>query len=524
MTKFLEFRNYFREVIRPYVGSSTDLSEMFGGAAFPASFLPGATAPAVGVGVGANSESAPTNGVASSALLPSRAQDGVSAGVPRLPMVPDPAKHAQLFPTAAGLPGSGGRSPGTVDMTVLAYAQWLSEMKQQSTNARYQQQAELDLIREAISANTNDLGEFKRQSTQVVQQLQAQVVELRASLRDVTQDLAQQIQRRADGINSLRDAQSQMDGGRQPIADQVERLQAEIVQLASSTRALEGDLGDVRRALGSSQEQTVIKFGEVDQAMSLCHSAVAGAKQEFTDTKGDWKRGQDLLGQAISTLSQDFADFQKHSSTVLNKLQSDVYHLESVGRDEKDRLNRAEAQISGIAQGVYHTANEMILMKSETKRNEAQPQPQAQPQTEYMLDSAAPQRQFATPALVRATSDGVGSGSVGSSAACRGSGCPTAIAPPACQPVHSMPLVPRQMSQERQPQQPSLPPPQQTVGSRVASPVVVGVGVETLRAPSPQTSVFPRIPQGGFGQPFGSPAVLPAAPASPMTNTLFPGR
>merc|ERR1740120_617886 len=107
--------------------------------------------------------------------------------------------------------------------------------------------------------------------------------------------------------------------------------------------------------------------------MSMFHGSVAGLRQDSADTKQDWKRGQDLLGQAISTMSQDLADFQKHTNTVLNKVQSDMHLFESHGREDKDRLSRAEAQITGVATNLYHTANELTMLKSDHSVPEAGP-------------------------------------------------------------------------------------------------------------------------------------------------------
>merc|ERR1719336_2163239 len=105
--------------------------------------------------------------------------------------------------------------------------------------------------------------------------------------------------------------------------------------------------------------------------MSMFHSNVAGVRQDLADTKQDWQRSQDLLGQAITTMSQDFADFQKHISTVMNKVQSDMQLAESHNIEEKERLSRAEAQISGVATNLYHTANELIMLKQESPMLEA---------------------------------------------------------------------------------------------------------------------------------------------------------
>merc|ERR1719440_149447 len=104
--------------------------------------------------------------------------------------------YAQWLSPMLGAPalfgGIADPSLGDVDVTVMAYAQWLSEMKQQATNTRYQSQAELDIMRDAINANNGELVDFKRHSSQVVQQLQGQVTEIRARLSDAFAEMAQQ--------------------------------------------------------------------------------------------------------------------------------------------------------------------------------------------------------------------------------------------------------------------------------------------------------------------------------------------
>lgn len=291
-----------------------------------------------------------------------------------------------------------------VDVTVMAYAQWISEMKQQATNARYQHQAELDLMRDAINANNGELVDFKRHSSSVVQQLQSQVTELRAKLSDTVAELSQLARQRAENekvtavaITELREAvgnrQMEVDTGRRGMADQLERLRSEV---DNRMRHVEGDMSSLKKAVSGGQEQTIMKFGEVDKAMSMFHGTLGTSRQELTDTQDDWKKSQELMGKAISTLSQDMADFHKHTSTVLNKLQSDVYHLEEVGRETKDRLHRSEAQVTGMQQSMYNTANELILLRSDK-------------------DDASSQAGsvFRTPPAKRETSGGFGESKIG---------------------------------------------------------------------------------------------------------------
>lgn len=296
--------------------------------------------------------------------------------VPGYLIPPPPMERASpMGASGYGPPGFSEQQASDVDVTVMAYAQWLSEMKQQATNARYQQQAELDLMRDAINANNGELVDFKRHSSQVVQQLQGQVTELRARLSDAFAEMAQQSrqrteveQRTGNAIGGLQQAlntrQMDLDSNRRSLAEQLERLSTEV---ESKLQLLEGEVGNIKRALGSGQEQTIMKFSEVDKAMSIFHQNINGARQELTDTREDWKKSQDLLGQAISTLSQDLADFQKHASTVMNKLQSDAYHFEELGRDSKERMRSIEAQLTGIQQSVYSTNNELILLRGKAE-------------------------------------------------------------------------------------------------------------------------------------------------------------
>lgn len=306
--------------------------------------------------------------------------DGFSPSEPIAELGGRPEKSSSsLFGGAAGFDGG----MGDVDVTVMAYAQWLSEMKQSAKNSQYQQQAELDLMRDAVNANNNELIDFKRHSSTIQQQLQGQVTELREQMSEALKEISGIQRQRNDievrcttEINNIRDAlnvrQAEMDAIRRSQADQISQLHSSVLQVESKFQQNESDMSNLKKALASSQDQTIGKFSEVDKAMSLFHGSVHTVRSELQETKQDWKKGQDLLGQAISTLSQDLADFQKHMNTVMNKLQSDVYKLEEQDRSSKERMNRIESQMSGMQQNLYSTANDVILMKNgpaeETRR------------------------------------------------------------------------------------------------------------------------------------------------------------
>merc|ERR1740129_2337157 len=101
--------------------------------------------------------------------------------------------------------------------------------------------------------------------------------------------VAETEQRTGQVIGGLRDAfqvrHTDLDTDRKTLAQHVEKLQQEVLRLDSGLRLAEGEVSNVRKALGSSQEHTVTKFGEVDQAMSMFHNGVNSLRQEMLDTR-----------------------------------------------------------------------------------------------------------------------------------------------------------------------------------------------------------------------------------------------
>merc|ERR1719233_572298 len=82
------------------------------------------------------------------------------------------------------------RGTDTIDVTVLAFAQWLSEMRSRSNASLQQMLAEMGIIRNGITTNNTELAEFKRNTATVQQQMQSQITDLRDKLTDAYTEIA----------------------------------------------------------------------------------------------------------------------------------------------------------------------------------------------------------------------------------------------------------------------------------------------------------------------------------------------
>ncbi|CAJ1386681.1 unnamed protein product [Effrenium voratum] len=173
----------------------------------------------------------------------------------------------------SGRRSTSSTSLADVDATVLAYAQWLSELQSQASDVRCHQQAELDVLREAVSAQSSELSEFKRHCAQLIQQLQGQVSELRSKLGE-----------RA-GVGAIGASEDSFGLGLASLSEGSPALGLK------ATASLE--ISKLHRSLGVVQEQTLLKFGEVDQAMNILHGNCTNLHKELQGSRGDWKKSQE---------------------------------------------------------------------------------------------------------------------------------------------------------------------------------------------------------------------------------------
>jgi hypothetical protein len=84
-----------------------------------------------------------------------------------------------------------------LDVTVLAFAQWVSEMKTRQNNSNHQMQAEMSIIRNAITSNNTELGDFKRHSAAIQQQMQSEINEIREKLGTVFMEITSAVRNNA---------------------------------------------------------------------------------------------------------------------------------------------------------------------------------------------------------------------------------------------------------------------------------------------------------------------------------------
>eukprot|EP00392_Amoebophrya_sp_AT5.2_P010398 g10458.t1 len=77
-----------------------------------------------------------------------------------------------------------------VDVTALAFAQWISELKARTNSTQQQMLGEMGIIRNGVSSQCAEFSDFKRNSTNVSQQQQQQLSDMRERLQEAYNEIA----------------------------------------------------------------------------------------------------------------------------------------------------------------------------------------------------------------------------------------------------------------------------------------------------------------------------------------------
>lgn len=227
-----------------------------------------------------------------------------------------------------------------LDVTVLAFAQWLSEMKLRSGSSLQQMLAEMGIIRNGITTNNTDLTEFKRHTATVQQQMQSQISDLRDKLADAYseignlkktktqfeqevhaeyQSLAEQLQFKNLELETLKKTYSQTH----------QQLQQQIMQLQSEVKELRMKGEENQRQNLLSTEQKMSKVNEVEMATQLSSSEIKRLRSDHDQAISNLAENMSRWNDTMRDLSKEFHDFQKVMNVNQQRLQSAIWEAQA---------------------------------------------------------------------------------------------------------------------------------------------------------------------------------------------------
>merc|ERR1719271_202822 len=231
-----------------------------------------------------------------------------------------------------------------LDVTVLAFAQWLSDMRSRSTASVQQMLAEMGIIRNGITSNNADLVEFKRNTATVQQQMQSQIIDLRDKLTDAYSEianlkksktqfeqeltanytsLAEQFHFRSMEQETLKKAYSQTH---QQLQDQILALQQEVGELRLK-------LEESHRLDFLSTEQQHSRVAELDLNSQYVSNELKRMRQDYDAAIATTTAGIQKWNDTVRDLRRYFDDLKRLQAQSHQKLQGQVWDVQHDARD-----------------------------------------------------------------------------------------------------------------------------------------------------------------------------------------------
>lgn len=235
-----------------------------------------------------------------------------------------------------------GQNTDTIDVTVLAFAQWLSEMRSRSNSSLQQMLAEMGIIRNGITSNNTDLTEFKRNTATVQQQMQSQISDLRDKLTDAYTEIAnmkktksqfeQEVHAEYQSLSEqLQFKTLELETLKKAYAQTHQQLQQQIIQLQSEISDVRTKGEDTGRQANITNEQNGNKIAEVEMAAQYANNELKRLRSDHDHAIANVAENMNRWNDTLRDLSKEFHSFQKVMNVNQQKMQSNFWDLQKGG-------------------------------------------------------------------------------------------------------------------------------------------------------------------------------------------------
>lgn len=293
--------------------------------------------------------------------------DGMNSGQPNMQFEFHAEPHTQQAPLGAAQPQAHTASQYTmgqpreeVDVTMQAFSNWLTEVKARSNNSLQQMLAEMGIIRDGITSNNTDLTEFKRHSTSIQQQMQSQLTDLREKLTSAFGEITSLVKQKTatdqelmSEINSLQQQLSlktaELDALKKSYSQTHQQLQNHLLAIQNQVQGTYTDIQAVKKHAQGVYDSAQIKFQEIDDNIRRLEAVLEEANRENAQQGDALQHDVGKVHLGLTSLSAEFFDHKRSSTTIHNKLQSQAWVLEEARRRGKEGKEMPELSNPALA-------------------------------------------------------------------------------------------------------------------------------------------------------------------------------
>jgi|EP00927_Polykrikos_kofoidii_P055726 predicted nucleic acid-binding Zn-ribbon protein len=238
--------------------------------------------------------------------------------------------------------GSQHRLPPVqdLDVTVLAFAQWLSEMRSRSNASLQQMLAEMGIIRNGITSNNTDLTEFKRNTATVQQQMQSQISDLRDKLTDAYTEISnikktksqfeQEVHAEYQSLSEqLQFKTLELETLKKGYTHNHQQVQQQLIQLQTEVNELRIRSDDNHRSATMATEQHHGKVGELEMASQYSTNELKRLRSDHDQAISNLAENMNRWNDTLRDLSKEFHNFQKVMNVNQQRIQSNLWDVQA---------------------------------------------------------------------------------------------------------------------------------------------------------------------------------------------------
>lgn len=266
-----------------------------------------------------------------------------------------PAVPLDSYPCGLSLGLGTEPAPLDLEVTVLAFAQWVTELKARQTSSYQQVQAELSVIRNSIASNHTELTDVKRHGAAIQQQMQSEINEIRESLSNVFMEITAAVRNNAGAdqelklkIQSLNEQAVRNETAFAQLADAADQSQIKlrnaVQEMQRSSERMRDELLALTRQADGLESTVTDRTERISNDMDQFHQDVRTQLERRKEQLRKMINDVATIGESLQNLVNDLSEQRRVSTDAQSKLQSSIYVLDQVLRKDTGSVSSRNLQ------------------------------------------------------------------------------------------------------------------------------------------------------------------------------------
>lgn len=269
----------------------------------------------------------------------------------------------------------GEPPPTDMDVTVLAFAQWVSHTKARHTHTQQQMQAEASMIKNNVAAAVHDCADFKRHAIAIQQQMQNEIVEIRESLGSVFMEITSAVRNNAAAdqeiklkLQSLSEQTVRNETAFAQLADAADqsqsKLRAAVQEMQSSSERMREELDALRQRNDSFEVSVSERSDRLAWELEEVSQELRGQLDRRRENLKKMVNDVVSVGESLQGLLAELGEQRRSSSETQHKIQSSMLQLEQSVKLEAAQAARERSKSPTRSIQLIHGFSNLSLQPS----------------------------------------------------------------------------------------------------------------------------------------------------------------